>query len=157
LPLPFWRESSSPPSSWPGSFSPSSTALLDRRLLSGAGVLVVFVVVFVVAGGCVAAAVLHTRPQGGKQVGDLVVTVVVAGFLALLDRERLSPGRLGLDELLELDPVVVLVLSGSKSPRSGRGRGRDGGVRRALRPVLPPLPGRRHLPAREVGALAHTP
>jgi len=54
--------------------------------------------------------VLHTRPQGGKQVGDLVVTVVVARLLALLDRERLSPGRLGLDELLELDLVVVLVL-----------------------------------------------
>ena len=68
------------------------------------------VVVFVVAGGCVAAAILHTRPQGGGQVGDLVATVVVGGFLTLLDRDRLSPGRLDLDELLELILVVALVL-----------------------------------------------
>ncbi|MBC7298331.1 MAG: hypothetical protein H5T82_05495, partial [Demequina sp.] len=88
------------------------SALLGRRLLPGAGVLVVVVVVFVivVAGVRVAAAVLHTRPQGGQQVGDLGITVAVARLLALLDRECLSPGRLGLDELRELDLVVVLVL-----------------------------------------------
>jgi len=69
----------------------------------------------VVAGVRVTASVLRTRPQGGQQVGDLVVTVVILGLLALGDRERLSPGRLGLDELLELILVVVLTLLGSKS------------------------------------------
>ncbi|WP_206682440.1 hypothetical protein [Dietzia sp. B44] len=66
--------------------------------------------VFVVTGVRVAASVLHTRPQGGQQVGDLIVTVVVGRFLTLLDGEPLSPGRLGLDKLLELNLVVVLVL-----------------------------------------------
>ncbi|WP_213185502.1 hypothetical protein, partial [Dietzia massiliensis] len=82
-------------------------ALLGRRRLSGAGVLVIVVIV---AGVGVSPTVLHIRPQGGEQVGDLVVTVVVGVVLTLLDRERLSPGRLGFEELLELILVVVLVL-----------------------------------------------
>ncbi|WP_425551856.1 hypothetical protein [Dietzia cercidiphylli] len=79
---------------------------------------VVLVVVLVVGIVRLAAPVLHTRPQRREQIGHLVVAVIVRRLL-LLHRERLTAGRLGLDQLRELILVVVLILLGLEVRRHG--------------------------------------